>query len=81
MLKDVQLIVTVILLSSQHDPHPAAIALHHAKNNLRARFFEYEFALDDGRDTADARSNVLAAMNVAMDAMAEFHRATRGRHA
>lgn len=63
------------------NPHLATINLINAKNNLRARFFEYEFALDDGRDTADARSNVLAAMNVAMDAMAEFHRATRGRHA
>lgn len=59
------------------NPHHATIALMHAKNNLKARFHEYEFTLDDNRDTTDARSNVLAAMNVAMDAMAVWHKATR----
>lgn len=57
--------------------HYVTMQLLHAKNDLKTRFHEYEFCLDDGRDPTEARADVLAAMNVAMDAMAEFHKHSR----
>lgn len=54
--------------------HPAYLALIHSCNNLRARLHEFIFALDDRRDTADARANAIAALNVAFDAMIEFRK-------